>query len=158
MAEKLDEVYSLLAPVAEGRLLLPRLAVAEITGFVRPRPVAADAPHWLLGEIPWHDKKISLVSFEAFCGRPVPAVTRRARIAVMHAIGADVPEGVFGLMIQGYPYLVRVNANVLHPAVEGDAPPWEGPVLARPRMASENPMIPDLEAMAESIAGLPRAA
>jgi chemosensory pili system protein ChpC len=158
MAETLDEVYSLLAPVAEGRLLLPRLAVAEITGFVRPKPAADDAPAWLLGRMPWHDATIPLVSFEAFCGRDVPDITRRARVAVVHAIGADVPGGVFGLMIQGYPYLVRVNENVLRAAGPDDAAPWQGPVLARPRMANESPMIPDLEAIAASVATLPTAA
>ncbi|HET6654664.1 MAG TPA: chemotaxis protein CheW [Gammaproteobacteria bacterium] len=158
MAERLDEVYSLLIPVADARLLLPRLAVAEITGFVRPRPPAADAPTWLLGRMPWHDITIPLVSFEAFCGRQAPEASRRARVAVLHAVGADIPERVFGLIIQGYPYLVRMNANVLHPAVDGDAEPWEGPVLARPRMANESPMIPDIEAMAASVAGLQPAA
>ncbi|HET6654626.1 MAG TPA: chemotaxis protein CheW [Gammaproteobacteria bacterium] len=158
MADKLDEVYSLLIPVTDARLLLPRLAVAEITGYVRPRRPATDAPGWLLGRMPWHDIDIPLVSFEGFCGRTVPEATRRARVAVLHAVGADIPERVFGLMIQGYPYLVRMNANVLHPAVEGDATPWEGPVLARPRMANESPMIPDVEAMAAQIAKLRPAA
>ncbi|HET7370290.1 MAG TPA: chemotaxis protein CheW [Gammaproteobacteria bacterium] len=152
--EKLDEVYSLLIPIADARLLLPRLAVAEITGFVRPRPPVADAPDWLLGRMPWHDLAIPLVSFEAFCGRPAPEASRRARVAVLHAVGAEIPERVFGLMIQGYPYLVRMNANVLHAAADGDPEPWEGPVLARPRMANESPMVPNIEALAASVAAL----
>lgn len=151
MTETLDEVYSLLIPVAGAKLLLPRLAVAEVTGFTRLEPIGGDTPAWLLGRMAWHGETIPVVSFEGFCDRPVPEVTHRARLAVMHGINGRLPEKVFGLMIQGYPYLVRVNANVIK-AADGDDPPWEGPVFARPRMANEKPMIPNLIAVEEAIA------
>lgn len=151
MSEKLDEVYSLLIPVAEAKLLLPRLAVAEVTGLSRAEPAGTGAPDWLMGRIKWQERSIAVVSFEALCGRPVPAVTHRARLMIVHAMGERLPERAFGLMIQGYPYLVRVNANVLKAAAEGDGLPWDGPVLARPRMANEKPMIPDIEAIEERL-------
>lgn len=149
--EKLDEVYSLLIPVAEAKLLLPRLAVAEVTGLSRIERAAAGSAAWLLGRVKWQDRIITVVSFEALCGRPAPAITHRARLMIVHAIGDGLAERVFGLMIQGYPYLVRVNANVLKPAAEDDEPPWDGPTLARPRMANEKPMIPDIEAIEERL-------
>lgn len=152
MADALDEVYSLLIPVTEGRLLLPRLSVAEITGYVTPKPPQGDAPPWYLGDMPWHDMQIPLVSFEGFCGRTVPEADHRARVAIMHGMGADLPGGVFALMIQGYPYLVRINENILVTPQDGDAEPWEGPVLVRARMANEHPMIPDVELMANTLA------
>ncbi|HET8551960.1 MAG TPA: chemotaxis protein CheW [Gammaproteobacteria bacterium] len=154
MTTKLEEVYSLLIPVADAKLLLPRLAIAEVTGYTNSEPAGSDAPPWLLGRTRWHDGTISLVSFEGLCGRPVPAVTHRARLAVVHSISPNLKERAFGLMLQGYPYLVRVNANFLKKAGADDDDPWDGPVLARPRMASETPMIPDIEAMADSIAAL----
>ncbi|HET7675043.1 MAG TPA: chemotaxis protein CheW [Gammaproteobacteria bacterium] len=151
MAEKLDEVYSLLIPVAEGKLLLPRLAVAEVTGLSRTEAAGAGAPDWLLGHVRWQDRKIAVVSFEALCGRPAPAITHRARLMVVHAIGGRLSEQAFGLVIQGYPYLVRVNANILKASENGEAA-WTGPVLARPQMANEKPMIPDVEAIEERLA------
>ena len=63
MAEQLEEVYSLLIPFAGGKLILPRVSVAEVTGFLRPKPVRG-APDWLIGLISWQGQDIPLVSFE----------------------------------------------------------------------------------------------
>ncbi|HEU5397851.1 MAG TPA: chemotaxis protein CheW [Gammaproteobacteria bacterium] len=148
MAEQLDEVYSLLIPFAGGKLILPRVSVAEVTGFLRPKPVRG-APDWLLGLINWQNQEIPLVSFEGMCGRKVPERAGRTRIAVTHAIGEQINPPVVALLTQGYPYLVRVNPAVLSVDPENDF--GTGPVLNRVRMANERPVIPDLEAIEERL-------
>ena len=149
MAETLEEVYSLLIPFAGGKLILPRLSVAEVTGFVRPKPVP-NAPAWLMGLMPWQDQKIPLVSFEGLCGRKVPERANRTRIAVTYAINDQLEPAVFAIMTQGYPYLVRVNSAVLSVDEENEFTAGE-PVINRVRMANERPFIPDLEEIEQKI-------
>jgi len=149
VAETLEEVYSLLIPFAGGKLILPRLSVAEVTGFVRPKPVP-NAPAWLMGLMPWQDQKIPLVSFEGLCGRKVPERANRTRIAVTYAINDQLEPAVFAIMTQGYPYLVRVNSAVLSVDEENEFTAGE-PVINRVRMANERPFIPDLEEIEQKI-------
>ncbi|HET7176635.1 MAG TPA: chemotaxis protein CheW [Gammaproteobacteria bacterium] len=148
MAEQLEEVYSLLIPFAGGKLILPRVSVAEVTGYLRPKPVRG-APDWLIGLINWQSQEVPLVSFEGMCGRKVPERAGRTRIAVTHAIGEQINPPVIALLTQGYPYLVRVNPAVLSVDSENDF--GTGPVLNRVRMANERPVIPDLEAIEERL-------
>ncbi|MGE5625083.1 MAG: chemotaxis protein CheW [Bacillota bacterium] len=142
--QAIEEVYSLLIPFAGGKMILPRVSVTEVTGFLRPKPVR-NAPDWLLGLINWQGQEIPLVSFEGLCGRKVPERANRTRIAVAHAIGELINPPLFAILTQGYPYLVRVNSAVLSVDPENDFP--DGPVLNRVRMANERPYIPDLEAI-----------
>lgn len=149
MAESIEEVYSLLIPIAGGKLILPRLSVAEVTGYVRPKPVK-NAPVWLLGLMPWQNQEIPLVSFEGLCNRKVPDRANRTRIAVTHAINDQLEPPMFAIMTQGYPYLVRVNAAVLSVDEENEFTNGE-PVINRVRMANERPFIPDLEEIEQKL-------
>jgi chemosensory pili system protein ChpC len=149
MPEQFDEVYSLLIPFAGGKLILPRVSVTEVTGFLRPKPVRG-APDWLLGLINWQNQEVPLVSFEGLCGRKVPERANRTRIAITHAIGEQLNPPVVAILTQGYPYLVRVNPAVLSVDQENDFGS-DGPILNRVRMANERPFVPDLEAIEERL-------
>ncbi|MGB9429630.1 MAG: chemotaxis protein CheW [Gammaproteobacteria bacterium] len=149
MPQALEEIYSLLIPFAGGKLILPRLSVAEVMGYTRPRPVRG-TPSWLLGLINWQGQEIPLVSFEGLCGRKIPERANRTRVAIMFTINRQMEPPVFALMTQGYPYLVRVNAAVLSVDAE-DGFSDEAPVLSRIRMANERPVIPDLEAIEDKL-------
>ncbi len=149
MPQALEEIYSLLIPYAGGKLILPRLSVAEVTGYTRPRPLRG-APPWLLGLINWQGQEIPLISFEGLCGRKIPERANRTRVAIMFTISGQMEPPVFALMTQGYPYLVRVNATVLSVDAE-DALSEEAPVMNRVRLANERPVIPDLEAIEDKI-------
>jgi chemosensory pili system protein ChpC len=149
MAE-LQEVYSLLVPLQGGRMIVPRTAVIEVMGWSKPKERPADAPAWLLGLLEWQGAKIPLISFEAACGQEAPIAKNRTRIAVLQAIGGVLEPPAFALATQGYPYLLRVNANVLRQDDSGEA--LAGPVLTRVRMANERPMIPDLEQLEQMLA------
>ena len=148
MADQLQEVYSLLIPFAGGKMIVPRVSITEVTGFLRPKAVR-NAPDWLMGLINWNNHEIPLISFEGLCGRKVPERANRTRIAVAHAIGEQINPPLFAILTQGYPYLVRVNPAVLSVDSENDL--GEGPVLNRVRMANERPYIPDLEAIEEKL-------
>ncbi|HEV2212806.1 MAG TPA: chemotaxis protein CheW, partial [Gammaproteobacteria bacterium] len=125
--------------------IVPRVSVAEVTGYLRPKAVRG-APEWLLGLINWQSQEIPLVSFEGLCGRKVPERANRTRIAVIHAIAEQIAPPLFAIMTQGYPYLVRVNPMVLSVESENEFGA-DAPILTRVRMANERPFIPDVEAI-----------
>lgn len=142
--QAIREVYSLLMPVAEGRVVIPRAAVAEVMGFSRPKNKPENSPDFMLGYVEWQGQPIPLVSFEAACGQKIPELSRRARVAVVFGIAGKLDPNVFALVTQGYPYLVRVNEGVLLQDELKDTDAGK-PILARTRMANERPLIPDLE-------------
>lgn len=153
MQQNIREVYSLLMPVANGRVVLPRAAIAEITGFTKPKPAPEGAPDFLLGFISWQKQDIPLISFEAACGKPVPETGRRSRICIVFAIEGRLKNpNAFAMVTQGYPYLVRVNEGVLQLEDSDDETLADIPVLSRTRMANERPQIPDISQLEFMIA------
>ncbi|MEM9057645.1 MAG: chemotaxis protein CheW [Pseudomonadota bacterium] len=138
-----DEIYSLLVPLNDERLLVPRVCIAEVAAWTEPAPVADAAP-WLLGTVEWNGRTIPLLSFEGACGRSVPTVSNRTRVVVFHAVTDRLHHGYFGIVTQGFPQLVRVSPSVLE--AEGDAGwPAEAPVMCQARMVNQHPLIPDLD-------------
>ncbi|HNP35884.1 MAG TPA: chemotaxis protein CheW [Woeseiaceae bacterium] len=138
-----DEVYSLLIPLTEDRLIVPRACVAEVVRFSKPQqqPGAQD---WMLGSISWNTRELPIISYEGLLGKPVPAATGRTRIVVFVASAGQLKNGYFGVVTQGFPQLVRVNRDVLRLDAT-DGWPDTAPVLCRVKMINEYPLIPDLE-------------
>ncbi len=150
MSEASGEIYSLLVPLAGARLLVPRSCVAEIMGF-QPPSAMIGAPPWYLGVVSWNGRQAPLVSFEGLCGQPAPAVSGRSRLVLLHALGERLDAGVYAIVSQGFPQLLRVNADVIRPD-PGYVVPAGDPVLCRVRMLNETPLIPDLERIEAMIA------
>src|SRR5690606_24222737 len=70
----------LLVPLADRTLLLPNVAVAELVPYRAPR-AAEGAPSWFLGQVPWRDLSLPLMSFEAASGSEV-VTGANARVAI----------------------------------------------------------------------------
>ena len=142
-----SEVYCVLLPLAEERLLLPRACVLEVVNYHAPTPMVS-APPWYRGTIPWGGRQVPVVSFEACCGRSIPEPSGRTRIVLLHSLTADAAP--IGILAQGFPQHVRVAADVL----KGDDSRVFGervPVICQVRMISEYPLIPDLERLEQMI-------
>lgn len=138
-----EELYSLLVPLAEDRLIVPRACVAEVVRFSRPEQ-ADGSKEWMLGTVNWNGRPLPVVSFEGTIGKELPAPTGRTRIVVFHASTGQIRIGYFGMLTQGFPQLVRVNRAVLKLDATSGWP--EGaPVLCRARMINEYPLVPHLE-------------
>jgi chemosensory pili system protein ChpC len=150
MAGADDELYSLLVPLREGRLLLPRSCVAEVVRYHPLQPIPR-APGWLRGLLPWNERRIPVVSFEELLGQSPGEPGGRTRIAVIQGITGRLPAGAFGLLTEGFPQLVRVNRQVMEP-VERHPWPDPGPVICQIRMINEHPLIPDIEGIEGLIA------
>lgn len=150
MSEQTQELYSLLVPLSEDRLIVPRACVVEVVRFSKPDNEPG-AHSWMLGTVNWNGRDLPVASFEGALGKEVPAVTGRTRIVVFYAITGQLKSGYFGLLTQGFPQLVRVNKDVLHlNTTEGW--PESAPVLCRVKMINEFPLIPDLERLETMLA------
>ena len=76
MSEAANELYSLLVPLSEERLIVPRACVAEVVRFSKPDQEAG-AHDWMLGTVNWNGRALPVVSFEGTLGKDVPAATGR---------------------------------------------------------------------------------
>ena len=150
MSAEAEELYSLLVPLADERLIVPRACVAEVVRYSKPDQEAG-AHSWMLGTTNWNGRSLPVASFEGALGKDVPAVTGRTRIVVFIASSGQLKTGYFGALTQGFPQLVRVNRDVLKlDSTEGW--PETAPVLCRVKMINEYPLIPDLEKLEAMLA------
>jgi chemosensory pili system protein ChpC len=145
-----DELYSLLVPLAEDRLIVPRACVVEVVRFSKPEHEEG-AHNWMLGTVNWNGRELPVVSFEGMLGKEVPAATGRTRIVVFYASSGALKTGYFGVLTQGFPQLVRVNKDVLKLHTT-DGWPADAPVLCRVKMINEFPLIPDLQQLEAMLA------
>jgi len=150
MTERIAEVYSLLIPLADSRLLVPRACVAEVIGYQAPSPMES-APPWYLGVVNWNARTVPLVSFEGASGLMIPPASSRSRIVVFHALAGKAESGFIGIVSQGFPQLVRVSNDVVRPDNSRSFAD-RVPVLCQVRMLNETPLIPDLERLELMIA------
>ncbi|HMD73070.1 MAG TPA: chemotaxis protein CheW [Steroidobacteraceae bacterium] len=150
MSELREELYSLLVPLVGERLLVPRACVAEVIGYQTPADMT-NAPPWYAGLVTWGGRSVPVVAFEGALGAALPIVSGRTRIVVFHAPGGKIQSGYFGMLTQGFPQLVRVNADVIRPDPSRSFAE-RSPVLCQVRMVNETPLIPDLQRLEEMIA------
>ena len=150
MSDLREELYSLLVPLANERLIVPRACVAEVISYQAPAEMS-NAPPWYLGLISWSGRSVPVVSFEGAFGQVLPTVSNRTRIVMFHAPGGKLQSGYFGMLTQGFPQLVRVNADVVRPDPSRSFPE-RSPVICQIHMVNETPLIPDLQRLEEMIA------
>ena len=150
MAERINEIYSLLVPLVDGRLIIPRSCVAEVVGFQAPSEMTG-APPWYIGTVQWNGRHVPLVSFEGACGQNIPPASGRTRIVIFHCMGSRLEAGYFGVVSQGFPQLVRVSSDVVRPD-NSRVFSERAPVICQVRMVNETPLVPDIERLEDMIA------
>ena len=149
MTAEAEELYSLLVPLTDDRLILPRTCVAEVVRFSMPQSQTGNGK-WLLGTMTWNGRDLPIVAFEGTIGKDIPVPTSRTRVVVFNSSTGKLKAGHFGILTQGFPQLVRVNRDVLN-LDSTDGWPQDAPVLCRVKMINEYPLIPDLAALEEMI-------
>jgi chemosensory pili system protein ChpC len=157
MTSVADELYCLLVPLADDRLLVPRSCVTEVINYQAPTPMQG-APPWYLGTVAWGGRRLPLVSFEATCGRNAPRTSGRTRLVVMQGITphTEASGGYFAVLTQGFPQLVRLSPDVLH-SDDSRSFNERSPVICQVRMVNEYPLVPDFERLEQMIAEETRA-
>nr|MBF0684355.1 chemotaxis protein CheW [Pseudomonas sp.] len=135
----------LLVPLADRTLLLPNVAVAELVPYRAPR-AAEGAPSWFLGQVPWRDLSLPLMSFEAASGGEV-VTGANARVAILNALGGRDHVKFIALLVQGIPRSIKVDASL----ARSDAPlaPLE---LDAVNLGDVQARIPDLIGLEQKLA------
>jgi len=151
-----NELYSLLVPLAQERLIVPRACVAEVITWQAPEKMEG-APAWYLGTIHWSGRPVPVISFEAVCGHIPPPPGTRTRIVIFVGLSSQITGGYFGVITQGFPQLVRANPDVVKSDPSRSFPD-HGPVLCQVRMLNESPLIPNFEHLEQMISEETRAA
>ena len=143
MPDNIKELYSLLVPLNEHRLIVPRACVAEVVRYSQPerRP---DSPSWFRGLVRWNDKRIPVVWFEELCGLKATEPGGRTRVVVFHALSTALATGYLGIIAEGFPQMVRINRDVIALDEDHDVPN-DSPVICQVRMINERALVPDLE-------------
>ena len=143
MEAEANELYSLLVPLDQHRLIVPRSCVAEVIRYTQSDELV-NGPKWFCGFFSWNQTQVPLIRFEDLCGLPAGEPGGRTRIAIFNSLGGKLKTGCFGLLTEGFPQLVRVNREVMELYDEHQWPD-DGPVICQIRMINEYPLIPDLE-------------
>lgn len=146
MDHSAEELYSLLVPLYQARLIVPRSCVAEVVRFTLPQGRGSKSPDWFRGFVNWNNLQVPVVSIEELCDMPSIEPGGRTRIAVFNGLSDVLGGRVFGVLTEGFPQLVRVNRDVMKPH---DEQPWPdgAPIICQIRMINEYPLIPDLAAL-----------
>lgn len=148
MTEETNEVYSLLIPLIERQLLIPRSNVMEVASLNTLENNPGSVP-WMLGSMEWEGSLIPVVSFEGLCGDDIPPWDGRSRVVLFRCLTDALSSRAFGLISQGFPQLVKVREDALELERQDFAPSL--PVLCQVTMASQSPLIPDIEKLEQLI-------
>lgn len=149
MSADTRELYCILLPVGNGKLLLPRSIVEEVRGLAEPTPVPG-APQWLMGRVRWRGSTIPLIATEPLMGSAIPAPSRRSRMIVLRAPQDTLEPAAMAILSQGFPYILRVTPQLLL----GSTPPESKELIAQINLGLESPIVPDLPALAAEAASL----
>ena len=141
-AAQVEEMYSLLIPLNQGRLIVPRACVAEVVRFTRSNEIS-DGPSWFRGRVSWNKVQVPIINFEELCGLTSTKPGGRTRVAIFNGLSGVLKTGFFGVLTEGFPQLVRVNRDVME-LDDQHAWPEDGPVICQIRMINEYPLIPDI--------------
>jgi chemosensory pili system protein ChpC len=143
MEAQVEELYSLLIPLTQGRLIVPRTCVAEVVRVTQPKE-KSDGPEWFRGSISWNQVQVPTINFEELCGLTSTHPGGRTRVAIFNGLTGVLKTGFFGVLTEGFPQLVRVNRDVME-LDDKHAWPEDGPVICQIRMINEYPLVPDIE-------------
>lgn len=105
-------IHCLTIPLSDETALLPNAAIAEVTAYKEPVPVA-DAPEWFLGYVDWREKRVPVISFEAISGKAVTGAKKNSRIAVLNTLNGNARLPYIGILSQGIPSLAIVQEQGL---------------------------------------------
>lgn len=142
-------IRGVLIQVAQARLLLPNATIAEVLSFAAPEPVE-NAPDWLLGRIRWRGWQLPLLSFSRFAGLAEEQGGLGSKVVVLKALGGDARRPYFALLTQGFPRLVTVTETALA-RLDADGEALPPGVLARVRLNEDEAVVPDLEALEDTL-------
>jgi chemosensory pili system protein ChpC len=134
-----DKVRSLWVPLREMNLLLPNIAVAEISSYRVPT-ACEGMPEWFLGMVKWREKDIPVISLEAVCGLNIPSNPVFSRLMILNSVNPDSTIKHFAIVTAGLPGLIQFGDDTADEVADYGNDGLKCIV----RIGSEQAVIPDL--------------
>lgn len=106
-----SSITALLVPLADRTLLLPNVAVAELIPYRVPQTLQSNAPAWFLGQVPWRDLMLPLLSFEAASDGQATTGSG-TQVVILNALGGRDHVKFIALLVQGIPRSIKVDADL----------------------------------------------
>lgn len=143
------ELPCLLAPIADGQLLLPSVAVAEVVRGQRVRG-SDGLPPWCVGRIMWRGVIVPLLIFERANdgGDEVPEIRPGDGVLVMNRTRDMAGLTYYGIVSRGTPRLLRLTDEDLEIVTDS---PLRSAELARVQVGEDEAVIPRLAYLEELI-------
>jgi chemosensory pili system protein ChpC len=141
-----DQVRSLWIPLREVNMLLPNVAIAEVSNYRVPDE-QADTPDWLLGTIDWRGQIIPVVSLELFCGDKIPANPVYSRFIIVNSVRANSPVHHYALVAAALPRSTLFDNTIVDDVQDCDLPALQCRVF----IGREQAVVPDLDHLQEAL-------
>ena len=139
-----EKIRSLWVPIRDANLLLPNMAVAEISSYRVPSRLP-DMPEWLLGMVKWQGDDIPVISIEAVCGLSQQSNPVFSRLMVMNSVRPDSPVRHYAIVTAGLPGLLQFAEDTADQVV----PCANDGLECIVRIGNEEAIIPDLDHLQE---------
>ncbi len=116
MAEKNQEIYSLIIPMKGKTIIIPNKALAEIVPFIDSEPAPADHQPWHVGFLNWRSNRLPVISYEHVYDEAFPPMERRVKmVAIINTQMGLKDHPYFGISVEGIPRLGLVSKeNIEH--------------------------------------------
>ena len=144
-----DKVRSLWVPLRDAYLLVPSVAVAEISSYRAPSPVEG-MPEWCLGTVKWSGEDIPVISIEAVCGLSMQSNPVFSRLMIVNSVRPDSTLRHYAIVTAGLPGLIQFGPDTADQVV----PCANDGLKCIVRIGDEEAIIPDLDylqALLESV-------
>jgi chemosensory pili system protein ChpC len=142
MAAQEKEIRIIVAPLFNGRVLLPGSVVAEVISYKIPEPLK-NTPGWLLGELEWNSWQVPVISYSGLMDEDAEdPVSDQTRILIFKTLSEQAPVPFVGMLIQGLPTLARVREDSLSETEQQDCP---NGVFRHVLLENEEALVPDLD-------------
>lgn len=114
-----SRINCLVLSISGRKLLVPGTAVAEVFSNMET-PIGGDG-HFCYGWINWRERRIPLISMEAFLDGEPPPLDRINRVAIFNAIDAAANLRFFAVRLDSIPQSMQVMPSTeLHTCDDDD--------------------------------------
>ena len=149
-----EKVRSLWVPIRDANLLLPNVAVAEISSYRVPSRLNG-MPEWCLGTVKWQGNDIPVISIEAVCGLSQQSNPVFSRLMIMNSVRPDSQVSHYAIVTAGLPGLIQFGQDT----ADQVEPCANDGLKCIVRIGNEDAIIPDLDFLQELLENeLPHAA
>lgn len=144
-AASTNEIPSLLVPMANVKLVLPTVSVAEMIPYQAPQArqtvVVDSIPDWYLGNLNWRGVTVPMLSYEQLNGEAAPEILPHSQILILNNTGVDARLPFVCMPTQGIPRLSRIAANEISENTEAFLKEFD---QMHVYVAGEQAIIPDV--------------